>query len=331
MKDKFLKASGWMLGMAAIVLMLTCGKVDARAAITQTKATDNSITITWNDKSKAGYYLGYSYLEDYGQAAEAAKAMALSKVKSLRFARKYTLTKVTPGARLVVAIAYKDNTGKFQATTAEVRTLPQVVSGLGQEKWYRETLSCRVKWNRQSAALGYDYRFMDHKGRIIEQGTTQDTSFLGKVANNRIYTASVKAFNVINGVRYDSAWSAPAYLMTQPARKKTDFVNFDLDAKVIGGKMVIKWQKVKGLDGYTVYATTKKNGSFRKVANVKANKGSCTIKKIGGSKIKRGKTYYVFVQGYKKAGGRTYTSGLNYITAVKGKKHEPLWVGIDWK
>ena len=317
--------------MTAIVLLLAAGKVEARASITQTKATDNSVTITWNDKSRSGYYFGYSYLADYGQAAEAAKAMALSKVKSLRFARKYTLTKVTPGARFAVAIAYKDSTGKFQATAAEVRTLPQAVTGVGQEKWYRESRSCLVRWNSQPAAIGYDYKLMDMNGKVIQQGTTQDTTFLGKVANNRIFTAAVKSFNVINGVRYDSAWSAPAYLMTQPARKKTEFVNFDLDAKVSGGKMSIKWEKVKGLDGYTVYATTKKNGAFQKVATVKANKGSCTIKKIAGSKIKKGKTYYVYVQGYKKAGGRTYTSGLNYITAVKGKNHEPLWVGIDWK
>ena len=331
MKEKALRASRWMLGIAAAMTIFAVGRVDARAAITQTKATGDSITITWNDKSKAGYYLGYSDLADSTQAAEAAKTMALSKVKSLRFARKYTFNKVTSGTRYVVAIAFKDNSGKFVTTTAEVRTLPQTVSGLGQEKWYRETLSCRVRWNSQTAAQGYDYKFMDLKGNVLEQGTTQDTSFLGKVANNKIYTASVRAFNTINGVRYDSAWSAPAYLMTQPARKKTEFVNFDLDARIVGGKMKIKWEKVKGLDGYAVYVATKKNGTFKKVGTVKASKSSCTIGRIGGKKLKKGKTYYVYVQAFKKSGGVTYTSGLNYITAVKGNNHEPLWVGVDWK
>ncbi|WP_026526212.1 fibronectin type III domain-containing protein [Butyrivibrio sp. VCD2006] len=331
MREKFFRGSGLMLGIVAFMALIAFHGIDAKAEIKQTKATDNSITITWNDKTKAGYYLGYSDLEDSAQATEAARTMALSKMKSLRYAKKYTFSKITPGTRYVVAIAFKDSTGKFDTTTAEVRTLPQAVTGLNQEKWYRELKSCRVRWDKQAAAQGYDYKFMDMKGNVIEQGSTTDTSFVGKVVNNKIYTASVKAYNVIGGVRYDSVWSEPAYLITQPARKKSQFVNFDLNAKVSGGKMKISWEKVKGLDGYKVYVATKKNGSFVEAAKVKGSKNSCTIKKIGNKKLKKGKTYYVYVQGYKVAGGKTYTSGLNYITAVKGSKHTPLWVGVDWK
>ena len=331
MREKFFGASRWMLTMAAVAVMLvTCG-LNAKAAITQIKATNNSVTITWDDKTKGGYYLGYSYINDYNQAVEAAKSMALSKTKYLRYARKYTITRITPGAKLIVAIAYKNNSGRFVTTTAEVKTLPQPVSGICVEKWTRETHSCRVRWNGQQVADGYDYRFMDMNGNVINQGSTTDTSFLGKVANNRIYTASVKSYSIISGVRYDSAWSTPSYLMSQPARKKSAYVNFDLDAKVVGNKMKVKWEKVKGLDGYTVYATSKRNGAFRKVADLKANKGSCTIKRIDNKKLKRGKTYYIYVEAYKMAGGRKYTSAFNYVTAVKGRKHQPLWVGIDWK
>ena len=30
--------------------------------------------------------------------------------------------------------------------------------------------------------------------------------------------------------------------------------------------------------------------------------------------------YYVYVEGYKKAGGQTFTTGRNYITTVRGRR-----------
>ena len=331
MREKFFGVSGRILGAAAFMLTIAFCRLDAKAVITQTQTTNDSITITWNDSTRAGYYLGYSNIDDYGQAEAAAKNMALSKSKNLRYAKQYTISNVTPGKRYVVAIAYKDSTGKFNTTTSAVKTVPTTVSGLNQGKWYRELLSCRVSWNRQTTAEGYEYRFMDENGNIISQASTTNNSFFGKVANKKIYSVSVRAYNTIGGARYYSNWCAPTYLMSQPARKKGQFVNFDLDAKVSGGKMKISWEKVKGVDGYTVYAATKKNGAFTQVATVEGNKHSCKISRIDNKKLKKNKKYYVYVEAYKKAGGRVYKSSLNYITAVKGSKHEPLWVGIDWK
>ena len=57
-------------------------------------------------------------------------------------------------------------------------------------------------------------------------------------------------------------------------------------------KIAVKFKKVKGIDGYEIaYATNKK---FKKASSITSNKTKATI-----GKLKKGKTYYVRVCGYK--------------------------------
>ena len=49
------------------------------------------------------------------------------------------------------------------------------------------------------------------------------------------------------------------------------------------------------------------------------NKTSAKITKVGKKKISSKKTYYVYVEGIKKVGGETYTTGLLYITPISRK------------
>ena len=66
-------------------------------------------------------------------------------------------------------------------------------------------------------------------------------------------------------------------------------------------KATLKWNKVKGASGYTVYYKTKAKGEWKKLKNTK---GTSVTK----TKLKSGKTYYFMVKAYKKYKNKTYTS-----------------------
>jgi hypothetical protein len=72
-----------------------------------------------------------------------------------------------------------------------------------------------------------------------------------------------------------------------------------------------------GVTGYNVYVSDKKTSGYKKVKSVKANKSSVTVSKYGKKKFKKNKTYYIYVQAYKKVNGQTFTTGVNYVTVLK--------------
>ena len=72
-----------------------------------------------------------------------------------------------------------------------------------------------------------------------------------------------------------------------------------------GKKIVLKWGKVKGVKGYDVFMTyCGEDYPDTPTATVKKNKGSVTIKKIGGSAINQEKQYKFFVRAYKVVDGK---------------------------
>ncbi|MCR5766420.1 MAG: fibronectin type III domain-containing protein, partial [Treponema sp.] len=64
-------------------------------------------------------------------------------------------------------------------------------------------------------------------------------------------------------------------------------------------KVSLKWKKVKGVKGYTVYCKKSKKGKWKKLKTVSAKKTSY-IKK----KLKSGKSYYFTVKAYKVINGK---------------------------
>lgn len=77
--------------------------------------------------------------------------------------------------------------------------------------------------------------------------------------------------------------------------------------------IVVKWDSVKKATGYTVFASTKPNTGFKKVASTKASKRSATIKKIAGKKVNKKKKYYIYVVD-------NDTKDIVYVNWIKGKK-----------
>lgn len=85
---------------------------------------------------------------------------------------------------------------------------------------------------------------------------------------------------------------------------------------VKGKKMLITWKKVKNVKGYRItYALNSKFTKSRKTVNISKNSVTKTI-----SKLKKGKTYYVKVQAYKKNGTKKVFGKVSTVKKVKIKK-----------
>ncbi len=338
MKEKCVKISQIMFAIAAFVLVLGMGKVNAKAAsVKQTDQTQTSVTFNmdlagYSDKYNTLKTISLGYSEDIETARNNAKA---GQVPLTTSTRSYTINGLNPGSGVwaYVYVTYNNKIGGAREALfgTQLKCLPGVVTGLNQEQWFRLALSVYINWDKQSGVDGYEYRFMDDDGKDIDYSTTRTPRINEKIKNNQVYKGTVRAYTEINGTKYYSDWCPTAFFMTQPAKAAGKYGEYrELDCKVSGGKLKVSWEKVKGINQYEVYVATKKGGAFKKVKTVGANKKSVSIKKIGKKKIKGNKTYYVYVKGIKNVNGNTYTTGLNYITSVKKKATSCIYADT-WK
>ena len=77
--------------------------------------------------------------------------------------------------------------------------------------------------------------------------------------------------------------------------------------------VMLSWSKVSGAQGYEVYRSTSKYGTYKKVATVSGK----TYKNTG---LTKGKTYYYKVRAYKKSDGKTIVGKLSSPVKVTTKK-----------
>ena len=111
------------------------------------------------------------------------------------------------------------------------------------------------------------------------------------------YRFAVKAFTRSkDGKQVLSKSFVSVYTATAP-----NAVNF----KVTPGKKkaTLKWSKVKGATGYTVYYKTTKQKSWKKLKSTKDTRYTKT-------KLKSGNTYTFTVKAFKTYKGKTYTSSF---------------------
>ena len=76
--------------------------------------------------------------------------------------------------------------------------------------------------------------------------------------------------------------------------------------------MSLKWDAVKGADGYQVYYSEKENGSYKKLTGSKKTS-------IKNTQLKSGKKYYFKVRAYKKTDNGTVYGEFSKIKPAKIK------------
>lgn len=290
--------------------------------ITQSAATTNSATITWEDPYEGSTYgttTGYTVM--WGADSQSAT----NKVTLPADQTSYVISGLKAGTEYYAKVEYTYTT-KYNETpqtstvgsSYDVATRVTTPTGVKQVKWWYWAKSVEFTWNKQTAADKVQYKVVrtDTKKTVAnETDTYPSTSYsVNKVSNSIIYTVQMRVHDKWGW----SAWSKAAYLFTQPMANENK-------TKVKNGALTVAWNKVKGATSYTVYASTKEKSGYKKVKTVSSSKTSLSFKKIGKTKINAKKTYYVYVVANKKVGKTTYTSGRLYTCKVKGAKAQTLW------
>ncbi len=161
----------------------------------------------------------------------------------------------------------------------------------------------KVTWKKASNADRYlIYRSYKKTSGYKKIGQTTKTAYTdtaatpGKTAYYKVIAYKGKTKGGYTGPK-------SAYILKAPGSVK---------AKASGKNVTVSFGKVSKASGYAIYRSTKKNGTYKRVANLKSAK---TIRKRF-AKMKKG-TYYYKVKAYRKTGGKTLFTG--YSSAVKVK------------
>lgn len=283
------------------------------ASVTQTAATQNSVTISWQAPSFSTrvvqnykIYMRTNYSAGYVLYATLNPNQTSIQIGNLPAG-------CSRHVKITYDYYYTSNPSSIYTSYYEydVKTLPGKVTGLKQSRWWYFILEFDATWDKQDGVDGYEYIVKTNKNKVKASGSLSGyaSSFsVRNISNNVVYSGQIRAYSTINGVKYYGAWSDTAYFFTQPRITK---------AKVSGNKLTVKWKKVGGATGYDVYVSTKKTKGYKKVKSVSSKTSSVTIKKLGKKKFSKKKTYYVYVVTKKKVNGRTSTSGRLYYWNTK--------------
>lgn len=191
----------------------------------------------------------------------------------------------------------QDSDQNTDAGAGSAANVPNV-SGL---KITSSNKNVKLTWKKIPEAKGYViYQYNSSKKTWTEKADlkTNTASYTVKGLSPATgYRFAVKAYTQArDGKRIVSASYTSAYTATAP-----NAVNF----KITAGKKkaAVKWSKVKGATGYTVYYKAKAKDSWKKL---KTTKGRSYTK----TKLKSGKTYIFTVKAYKTYKGKTYASSF---------------------
>lgn len=311
-------AAALLIALAA--LGLTPGKAYAYG-ITQTAATANSATISWEDPNAGrssvtttGYTVSWG--AEYGNLPNT--------VKLAPGQRSYTITGLAAGTEYYAKVEYTyqlnsmKTEGSSSVGSGDVKSRVVTPTGVKQTKWWYYAGSVDFAWNVQTAADKVEYKVCKAGSKKVFAkggGNYPSKSYMvSKVKNNTMYTVQMRVHDQWGW----SGWSKKTYLFAQP------MVN-SAKTKVKGNKLTVTWGKIKGATSYDVYVSTKEKKGYKKVASVKSSKSSVTVKKLGKSKFSPKKKYYVYVVAKKKDGKVVSTSGRHYSYQVKGARGQLRW------
>lgn len=289
------------MGMGSATVKAATGYI---SSLQQTGADKHAITVSWTPVSDATSY--NVYCKDYskGYASEFVFAGSTS-------AASYTVTGLDDGMTYDIKVAPVNAAGEgYGRSCYDVKTLPDKLDGLHQEKWWYWIKQLDVAWEKQTAVDGYEVVLYDDKGKKVTKeiiDSRYSTSVTFSKMKDKVYNVKARSYMTWNDKKYYSSWSS-IYCLNQARITK---------AKVSGNKLSVKWGQISGATSYEVYVSTKPTSGYKKVATVSKSKNSCTVKKLKGKKFSAKKKYYVYVKTICKKGKTKNTSGALYYWNTK--------------
>jgi hypothetical protein len=169
-----------------------------------------------------------------------------------------------------------------------------------------------VTWEKVSVATGYEiYRKSGNDTTWKKIATIQGNSKVSYV-DKKANTNGEKYIYTVKAISTTSVDSNPVGKSVYRVKGSS----FTSVKNTVSAKLTLKWKKNAKATGYQIqYSTSSKFKSAKSVTV----KGSSSVSKTL-SKLTKGKTYYVRIRSYKKAGSKTYYSAWSTSKKVKVSK-----------
>ena len=269
--------------------------------VIQTNAGTTSVMLQW-DKSEGA--TGYNVYR-----VESSQEILVGKTAS----NTYVINNLKAGSTYKYKVYPERSAGGYTAaasygtTVSDVKTVPANVKNIITDYGYKNIKKASVQWERAENANGYEIALYTLKNKKI--GSTKvlnynTNSYTFSNIKKEFYKVKVRAYIQLKTGKKYSSWST-SYIAIQP----------EVEGKKSGSGIKASWDKINGATNYTVYISSKRSSGYKKVTTTKSTK--TMIKKYGSSKLRKGRTYYIYVVANKKVGNKTYRSSDNYTYQVR--------------
>lgn len=268
----------------------------------QTAATANAATLVWDVANGAA---GYIVIDQSGNLlADVATNTC-------------TINLAPNTYRVVIGVLPYDAAGNLGTDKDEfdaifVSAVPSnKITGIKMNSAFADSYDLNVIWNDYPCD-GFEAVCYSKSGKVvqtIEEETYREVVF-SKTNTQNIYSVKVRPYTYIDNGEYTQPrvygpQSKTFYAVPQPKiiSKKKDIKKNSAN---------LKWKKVKGATKYYIYASTKKNSGYKKIASVSSKKSSYKVTKYKGKTIDLTKKHYYFkIVTYAKFGKKTVKSQSN--------------------
>ncbi|MFD1405756.1 fibronectin type III domain-containing protein [Robinsoniella peoriensis] len=269
--------------------------------VIQTNAGTSSVTLQWDKSAGATGYNVYQI--------ESNQEIYIGKTA----ANTYTINNLKAGGTYKYKVYPERSAGGYTAvasygtTVYDVKTVPSSVKNIFTDYGYANIKKASIQWERAENANGYEIALYSAKNKKI--GSTKvinynTNSYTFSNIKKDFYKVKVRAYIQLKTGKKYSSWST-SYIAIQPK----------VEGKKSGTGIKVSWDKINGATNYTVYISSKRNSGYKKATTTKSTK--TIIKKYGSSRLKKGRTYYIYVIANKKVGRKTYRSSDNYTYQVR--------------
>lgn len=165
-----------------------------------------------------------------------------------------------------------------------------------------------LKWKKSIGATGYViYRAEKKRGsykkvKTITKGTTLSYKNT-KLTTGKTYYYKVRPYRKVSGKTRYGSYSSIKGVKVRPSKPS-------VSSRAGKRRITVTWKKVAGASRYVVYRSTKKKGTYKRIATLKNNRRSYTNKNL-----KKKKRYYYKVKAYRTVKGKKqYSLASNYTT-----------------
>lgn len=176
------------------------------------------------------------------------------------------------------------------------------------------TNSLKIRWYKESDVTGYGiYRATSKNGKYTKIGTVSNKSSNTYTDRGRIsgktYYYKIRAYKTIDK---DNLYGEYSNIFSGKTKYPSQVKNLKQNS-LYKTSIKLSWSKASYASGYRVYRATKKDGTYKRIAELSGS----TKTKFTDKKVSSGKTYYYKLRAYRKVGkSRDYGS---YSEKLKAK------------